>query len=57
MFEEHCDMVVFVSCTKSGLPLFSKGNDWQATRLSIHQEADDDDDDDDDGGIDIAPAA
>ncbi|TKY46720.1 hypothetical protein E2542_SST28768 [Spatholobus suberectus] len=51
-------MVVFISCIKSGLPLFLKGNDWPATRFPTYQEGDDnDDDEDDDGGIDMAPAA
>ncbi|ESW18287.1 hypothetical protein PHAVU_006G028300 [Phaseolus vulgaris] len=49
-------MLLFISCTKSGLPLFIKGNDWPETIFPLHHEGDDDDDDDD-GGIDVAPAA
>jgi len=48
-------MKLFISCTKSGLPLFLKGNDWPETIFPFHEG--DDDDDDDDGGIDVAPAA
>ncbi|KOM52158.1 hypothetical protein LR48_Vigan09g081700 [Vigna angularis] len=50
-------MQLFVSCTKSGLPLFLKANDWPETIFPLHREGDDDDDDDDNGGIDVAPAA